>query len=209
MDPAGRNDFRHIPRLRGATIEMETPEVMDDFLLWLGNYKEIRKRLILLFRYRGCHVPEELADETIDRTARAVQKPDFQYSGEPAAYLRGVARNVHREWLRKERRLRTEPIPEGRSEPAAPANLENENDELLKTCLERCLSTLPPAKRTLLLRYYQSDKREKIDGRQLIAKELGIGLSVLRVQVFRLRNALRECVEKCRAKGEILWPKQT
>ena len=188
---------------------METPEVMEDFLLWLGNYEEIRKKLILVFRYRGCHVPDELADETIERTARAVQKPDFKYRGEPAAYLRGVARNVYLEWLRKERRLRTEPLPEGNFEPAAPASLGNEKDELLKSCLERCLAALPSAKRTLLLRYYQSDKREKIDGRQLIAKELGIGLSGLRVQVFRLRNALRQCVEKCRAKGEILWPEQT
>jgi DNA-directed RNA polymerase specialized sigma24 family protein len=189
---------------------------MQDFLLWLGEdqasgerkYEEIRKKLILLFRYRGCHVPEELADETIDRTARAVQKPDFQYRGEPAAYLRGVARNVYREWLRKERRLRTEPIPEGNLEPAAPANFGNGKDELLQSCLERCLTTLPSTKKTLLLRYYQSDKREKIDGRGLIAKELGIGLSALRLQVFRLRNALRQCVEKCRTKGEILLPKQ-
>lgn len=188
---------------------METPEVMEDFLLWLGKYEEIRKRLILLFRYRGCHVPDELADETIDRTARSVQKPDFQYRGEPAAYLRGVARNVYREWLRKERRLRTEPIPEGNFEPAAPVGLGNEKDELLKACLDRCLTALPPAKRTLLLRYYQSDKREKIDGRQLIAKELGIGLSALRLQVFRLRNTLRQCVEKCRTKGEIIWSEQT
>ena len=196
---------------------MESPEVMEDFLLWLGEdhasgermYEEIRRKLILLFRYRGCHVPEDLADETIDRTARAVEKPGFQFHGEPAAYMRGVARNVYREWLRKERRLHTEPIPEGNFELAAQASPGNEKDELLQSCLERCLSALPSAKRSLLLRYYQCDKREKIDGRQLIAKELGIGLSGLRVQVFRLRNLLRQCVEKCTAKGEMLWPEQT
>jgi hypothetical protein len=64
---------------------MESPEVMQAFLLWLGEdqssgarrYEEIRRKLILLFRWRGCYTPEELADETIDRTARAVLKPDF------------------------------------------------------------------------------------------------------------------------------------
>jgi hypothetical protein len=61
----------------------------------------------------------------------------------------------------------------------------------------------------LLIRYYRSDKRAKIDGRQLLAEELGLGLNALRIQVFRLRNAMRRCVEKCAAKGEILWTEQT
>src|SRR5215469_14583737 len=99
---------------------METPEVMQAFLLWLGEdeasgarkYEEIRRKLVLLFRYRRCYVPEELADETIDRTARAVLKPDFHYQGDQTLYFRAVARNVFLEWLRKERRLRTDPISE-------------------------------------------------------------------------------------------------
>ena len=103
---------------------MESLEVMQSFLLWLGEdqasgalkYEEIRQKLIRLFRYRGCHIPEELADETIDRTARAVLKPDFRYQGEPIAYFRGVARNVYFEWLRNERRLPSEPISETNGE---------------------------------------------------------------------------------------------
>jgi hypothetical protein len=61
----------------------------------------------------------------------------------------------------------------------------------------------------LLIRYYRNDKRVKIDGRQLLAEELGIGLNALRIQVFRLRNAMRRCVEKCTAKGEIPWAEET
>ena len=87
---------------------MESPEVMQAFLQWLGpdqssgarRYEEIRRNLILLFRWRGCYIAEELADETIDRTARAVLKPGFQYQGDQVLYFRGVARNVFLEWLR-------------------------------------------------------------------------------------------------------------
>lgn len=194
---------------------MESPEAMQALLLWLGGdqaagarkYEEIRQKLILLFRYRGCHVPEELADKTIDGTARAIRKPDFQYQGDPIAYFRGVARNVYYEWLRDERRLPTEPISEAKFELPAPV-VSSGDDDLLQACLERCLNTLPPAKKVLLIRYYRSDKRAKIDGRQLLAEELGLGLNALRIQVFRLRNAMRTCVEKCAANGEILRPEE-
>lgn len=195
---------------------MESPEVMQAFLLWLGEdqssgarkYEEIRRKLILLFRWRGCYIPEELADETIDRTARAVLKPDFHYQGDQVLYFRAVARNVFFEWLRKERKFHTDPISETHIElPAHPAS--HEADNLRQACLERCLNALPPAKRTLVLRYYQSDKRAKIDGRQLLAEELGVGLNALRIQVFRLKNSLRRCVTNCEVKGEILCTEGT
>jgi DNA-directed RNA polymerase specialized sigma24 family protein len=195
---------------------MESPEVMQALLLWLGEdetsgarkYEEIRRKLILLFRYRGCHIPEELADETIDRTARAMVNPDFHYQGDPTPYFRGVARNVYLEWLRKERRLPTDPISESNLELPAPVD-HSGMDDLLQECLERCLNALPPEKKMLLIRYYQSDKRAKIDGRQVLAEGLGIGLNALRIQVFRLRNATRRCVEKCTAKREIPWVEET
>jgi DNA-directed RNA polymerase specialized sigma24 family protein len=194
---------------------MENPEVMQAFLLWLGGdqltgarkYEEIRRKLILLFRWRGCFIPEELTDETIDRTARAVLKPDFHYDGDKDLYFRGVARNVFLEWVRRERRLPTESVSEGAFDLPAPAPPEPE--EVRVSCLDRCLNALPPAKRNLILGYYRSDKREKIDGRQHLAAELGIGVNALRIQIFRLRNALRRCVENCRGKGEILCTEET
>lgn len=189
---------------------MESPEGMQTFLLSLGEdqssggrkYEEIRQKLILLFRYRGCHIPEELADETIDRAASAVLKPDFRYQGDPIGYFRGVAHNVYREWLRKQLRFPTESISEGCPELPAPAT--TERNDLLPACLDHCLNALLPTKRMLLIRYYGSDKQAKIDGRQLLAKDLGIGLNALRIQVFRLRNDLRACVENCKARGDIL-----
>jgi DNA-directed RNA polymerase specialized sigma24 family protein len=195
---------------------MESSEALKAVLLWLGEdqvsgaqrYEEIRQKLILLFRWRGCQVAEELADETIDRTARALLKPDFSYQGDPIAYFRGVAHNIYREWLRKERRFPTESISEGYLElPVLHGG--TEKSDLSLTCLEHCLNALLPTKRTLLIRYYRSDKRAKIDGRQVLAEELGIGLNALRIQVFRLRNGLRRCVENCVARGDILFAEKT
>jgi RNA polymerase sigma factor (sigma-70 family) len=195
---------------------MESPEVMQAFLQWLGpdqssgarRYEEIRRNLILLFRWRGCYIAEELADETIDRTARAVLKPGFQYQGDQVLYFRGVARNVFLEWLRKERRLSTDPISETHIELPDPT-ASPEPDDIRLACLERCLNALPPAKRRLVIRYYRSDKREKIDGRQLLAEELGIGLNALRIQMCRLRTHLRRCVGNCEVKGEIPCSEKT
>jgi len=188
---------------------MENPEVMQAFLVWLGGdlpsgarkYEEIRQRLILLFRYRGCHIPEELADRTIDRTAHAVLKLDFQYQGDPLKYFRGVARNVFLEWLRSERRIPTEPIPDEGLEAPVPESASS-LDDAPQACFDLCLNRLPQARKTLLIRYYQCEKRAKIDGRQLLAKEVGIGLNALRIQVFRLRNSLRQCVEGCKTRRE-------
>jgi DNA-directed RNA polymerase specialized sigma24 family protein len=195
---------------------MESPEVMQSLLLWLGadessgakKYEEIRRKLIILFRYRGCHIPEELADETLDRTARALLKPDFNHHIEPIAYCRGVARNVLLEWLRKERSHHTESISETNFELPAPTG-GSAKQEGIHDCLDRCLNALAPPKKSLLIRYYVSEKRGKIDGRLLLAQELGIGLNALRIQVFRLRNSMRNCVEKCKIKVEILWPEET
>ena len=195
---------------------MESPEEMQALLLWLGKdqssgarrHEEIRRNLILLFRWRGCYIAEELADETIKRTARAVLKPGFQFQGDQFLYFRGVARNVFLEWIRKERKFPTDPISEDHIElPGRTPNPEPE--DLRQACLERCLNALHPAKRNLVMRYYRSVKREKIDGRQFLAEELGIGLNALRIQMCRLRSQLRKCVANCEVKGEILCSEET
>jgi DNA-directed RNA polymerase specialized sigma24 family protein len=195
---------------------MESPEAFEAFLLWLGRdqvaggrkYEEVRQKLIALFRYRGCPNPEELADETLDRTARAVLKPDFTYVGDPIAYFHGVARNVHYEWLRRQRKFVQDSISEAQPELPSP-EIHSEEVEIRSTCLERCLDTLPEGKKTFLLRYYGSEKRAKIDGRQLLAKEEGIALNALRIQVFRLRNTLRNCVGKCLEKDDMQLPRRS
>lgn len=189
---------------------MENKEALECLLAWLGpdgvsgarKYEEVRERLIRLFRFRGCQSPEDLADETIDRVARAAMKADFRLEGTPIAYFRGVARNVHLEWLRTQRRFVKEPIGDVHTQlPWGRATVEDE--EIMADYLERCLELLSTEKRTLLLRYYECDKRAKIDTRKALAEQEGMGLNALRIQVFRLRNTVRECVERRIHTGEI------
>lgn len=189
---------------------MENAATLEAFLAWLGQnrasgareYEDVRRKLIILFRYRGCPNPEEMADETIDRTSRAVTRPGFQLEGAPVSFIRGVARNVYLEWLRNERRHPTEPLPEEHSSLQAPSPADEE-EELVSACLESCLTRLPPPKRDLLLQYYRHDGAAKIDARQKLAEQQGLGLNALRIQVFRLRNLVRDCVEECRKRNEI------
>jgi DNA-directed RNA polymerase specialized sigma24 family protein len=189
---------------------MESSEALHTFLLWLGGddasgarmYEDVRQKLVLLFRCRGCFPAEELADETIDRTARALLKPGFICDGQPIAYMRGVARNIYLEWLRKQRGAPVESISEPYLELPAPVQ-STEGREVIYACLDRCLNALPQEKRSLLIRYYRNEKKSKIDDRQLMAEEVGVGLNALRIQVFRLRNTVRKCMERCQCKKEM------
>jgi DNA-directed RNA polymerase specialized sigma24 family protein len=183
---------------------METPADLDNLLHWLGpdtatgaqRYVEIRKRLMTLFECRGCDSPEELADETLDRTARAILKPGFMFDGNPMAYLRGVARNVWLESLRRFRMVSQESLPE-LADLVAQTPEEIAGKELLFDCLDRCLAQIAADKRSLLLSYYQGEKSAKIDRRLQLAQERGLESNALRLQVFRMRNTVRQCVESC------------
>ena len=183
---------------------MKTPADLNNLLLWLGpdtdagarQYVEIRRKLITLFQFRGSANPDDLADETLDRAARAIVKPGFTFEGNPIAYLRGVARNVYLESLRRSRTVSQEELPE-LAETVANPDTGNSGIEPVYDCLDRCLSRMAEDKRILLLRYYEGEKSVKIDGRMQLAKEMGIELNALRIQVFRLRNTLRQCVERC------------
>jgi DNA-directed RNA polymerase specialized sigma24 family protein len=183
---------------------METPIDLNNLLHWLGpdtatgvhRYLEIRKRLAALFQFRGCDSAEELADETLDRTARAILKPGFTFDGDPMAYIRGVARNVGLESRRRNRTVNQESLPELPDTPARPA-ADTAEKELIHECLDRCLARMNGDKRELLLRYYQGQKSAKIDARLRLAQERNLELNALRLQVFRMRNTIRQCVESC------------
>jgi DNA-directed RNA polymerase specialized sigma24 family protein len=90
-----------------------TQERFDDLLKWLNNdrdragqiYEEIRNSLIKGFCAHGCTVPDELADETINRVA--IKLPEFagDYVGAPVRYFRRVAHYVHLEHIKRRKHL--------------------------------------------------------------------------------------------------------
>lgn len=166
----------------------------DRLLSWLdpdpeyaGNrYEKIRRRLIAILASRGCHVPDELADETIDRVARRVIDIRATYVGDPAIYFLGVMNNVHHEYLK-----RPEPrLPIGTSDDA-------EAKEHVHLCLDKCLERLTPHVRQIIERYYTADKRAKINLRKRIAHELGVTAGNLRLRALRIRAKLQICIDNC------------
>jgi len=69
--------------------------------------------------------------------------------------------------------------------------------ELEYRCLERCIERLSEEDRALLLREYGAKGRTQAERRKALADELGISLNALRIRVYRIRVALKECIEKC------------
>ena len=113
--------------------------------------------------------------------------------GDPSLYFYGVARNLLREELRRssKRQLHREP------EEIVSEVTDDESRERLYECLDKCLNELSPANRELLLRYYETSKREKVTTRQTLAAQFGLQPSTLRMRVFRIRTTLEKCLESC------------
>ena len=166
----------------------------DRLLLWLDPnperagelYEKIRWRLIAILASRGCRVPEELADEIIDRVARRVADIEVTYVGDKSLYFLGVMNNVHHEYLKRPRLSELAPPPE-----------DSAVKEQTYMCLDRCVARLAPHAREIIEQYYTADKRAKITLRKRIAAALGISNSNLRLRALRIRAKLQTCIEQC------------
>ena len=87
-------------------------------------------------------------------------------------------------------RIRNRPVP------PAPPDVTHVDEGIYK-CLDDCMQKLPEENRQLVLRYYQDEKKVKIDNRQILAEELGIAINALRIRAHRIRLLLRKCVQEC------------
>ena len=176
-------------------LKVLEPADFDRLLTWLDPdpdqagrlYESIRWRLIAILASRGCHIPEELADDVIDRVARRVKDIEATYTGDKAVYFLGVMNNVHHEYLRR---------------PAAPRLVLAGNDQVQVTeqtyaCLDRCLAKLSPHAREIIQQYYAEDKQAKISLRKRIAARFGLSRSNLRLRALRIRAKLQTCIEQC------------
>ena len=166
----------------------------DRLLLWLDPnperagelYEKVRWRLIAILAARGCRIPEELADEIIDRVARRVRDIEATYIGDKSIYFLGVMNNVHHEYLKRPQLPQLVQPPD---DPAVP--------EETYVCLDRCVAKLTPHAREIIEQYYAADKRAKINLRKRIAAMLGISNSNLRLRALRIRAKLQTCIEQC------------
>jgi RNA polymerase sigma factor (sigma-70 family) len=174
-------------------------ESFEKLLHWLDTdreragdkYQAIRARLIKIFINRGCHLAEELSDETIDRVAKKIEYLKETYRGDPSLYFYAVAKKVFLEFLRKPK---AEDLPAGDIK-----QITNEANEIehYYECLDSCLQKLSQDQRELILKYYQMEKSAKIDLRKSLAKQSQMKYEQLRVYVFRIRKDLRKCILSC------------
>jgi RNA polymerase sigma factor (sigma-70 family) len=190
------------PSLRqGWTL---TAEAFDALLFWLDpdrekageKYEVIRSGLIRGFRKHGCNLPEDLADETINRVARKLPEIAPTYVGDPARYFYGVAHNIHLEYLRRQPQFRPlSPIEQPPRDIPSPDALDDIGAEY--DCLTRCMHQLTPRAREMILLYYQGERQVKIKLRKQLAEKLGIKLTNLRLQAQRVRMNLKRCILLC------------
>jgi RNA polymerase sigma factor (sigma-70 family) len=177
-----------------------TEEEFNMFLGWLSpdreraalKYEQIRNGLIAMFKSRCCVHAEELADETINRVIRRAQEMIFTYAGDPTPYFYTVARNLYLEYIKK-----NPPAPTLEELPPPIAAQTDEESERIHECLEQCLQKLDADERQFILAYYKEDKRTKIEHRKAMAEGMGIKVENLRLQMFRIRKRLEECIEIC------------
>jgi RNA polymerase sigma factor (sigma-70 family) len=184
-----------------------TQEDFNRFLNWLDPdrdkaaqmYEKMRRNLILLLNKRGCHLSEDLADESFNRVISRLPKMIDSYTGSPAAYIVTVAKNLYLEYAAE--RSRKDSLPESDHTDIITQKQNNSGgaEEKAFECLDRCLDKLPPESRKLILDYYRENRRVKIDNRKKIAEDWGLSFNALRIRVHRVREILRQCMDECLA----------
>lgn len=185
-----------------------TAEAFDRLLLWLDHdrdragekYEEIRTNLIKRFRQRGAMDSEDLTNETIDRVAKKLPEIIDTYKNDPANYFYAVAYYIYCErhhfravFVELDTDL---PSPDISSSNPAIGNIDLD-DELLNECLEECLGRLTLSLREMVLKYYHGERDVKIKTRKVMAEQMGIKLSNLRLKVQRVRSRLKKCILDC------------
>ena len=159
---------------------------------------ELRRKLVVFFSARGCSEAEDLAVDTLLRVAARCRDVDVTGFGDRTGYFYGVARNVLHEWQRHET-TDAEHREAFKSEwirlPVTDAPSWDEPDTARRH-LARCLAALTERARRLILSYYAEDRSAKIEHHRAMAAEFGRSVNSLRIEVHRIRKAVRECVNE-------------
>ena len=178
-------------------------------LAWLDDgteskgerYLEVRRRLVAYFDRQNRPAPDALADETLNRISKTLEKSGAIATKPPLRYCYVIARFVLLEDLRRERRhVRFDdvrhanvvawPSPDGDGGTAFVK-------ERRLDCLDRCLRKLRPEQQNLIVDYYGDARRQRIDRRRDLAARLGITMNALAIRAWRIRATLEHCVDAC------------
>jgi DNA-directed RNA polymerase specialized sigma24 family protein len=173
-----------------------TREKFASFLAWLHperegageEYERLRFRLCTFFSHRHCRFAEELADETITRVILKITEEKIENK---LAYFYGVAKNVYRESLRKERDHLN--IDDEHLAAKAPP----EEHSFSRECLDKCLAELPAESRNLILDYFSEVKLAKVELHRRLSESFKMTQTALRMRVMRIKQKLKVCVQEC------------
>ena len=120
-----------------------------------------------------------------------------EFTGDVGAWLRGVARNLVHAWWRQQRKLPQDVADRlnqlaDKADDALTAAAAGE----LNAALDHCLGKLPAPDRQLIGQHYEHGRRIAA-----IAEEQQQNAATVRVRLFRIRQALKQCIEKWLARG--------
>jgi DNA-directed RNA polymerase specialized sigma24 family protein len=184
-----------------------TAEAFDRLLLWLDpdrdrageKYEVIRTNLMRRFTQLHADDPEHLTNETIDRTAKKLPQIIQNYQNDPANYFYAIAYYIYRESRHRAMFVALDTdLTRSEDSGSNPAfGGDDLDDDLLSQCLDECLGHLTPEVREMILEYYQGERDVKIKTRKLMAAQMGIKLSNLRLKVQRVRSRLKTCILEC------------
>jgi DNA-directed RNA polymerase specialized sigma24 family protein len=158
------------------------------------EYETTRQKLVRFFLSRSIDLADVYADETINRVARRID--EGQDIDNLRGYFYGVAQLVFKEILKDKDRAAV-PIEDAPPQRLAQKAPEPNDPDLRLLCFDRCLESLAPESRQLILEYYEEEGRAKIVRRQQLADRLRIPLNALRIRAHRIRVGLEECIQSC------------
>jgi DNA-directed RNA polymerase specialized sigma24 family protein len=149
------------------------------------GFQQCRFKLLKFFAWRHCEDPDNLADETVSRLLKNVRNGQEISSDNPYSYVYAIASHVFMEYLRAKKKGGVIIDIDELGETSVSITMDD--------CKKQCLKQLSEEKRELLARYYLDN-----DDRDDIAKEEGLTLNALRLQVHRIKHWLKRCWEDCR-----------
>ena len=165
-----------------------------------ARYLEVRRRLVSYFENRDRRAADDLADETLNRIARTLEKDGTIVTRPPAGYCYAIAKFVLLEDVRRERRHVVVQEPGAWADQGVPSPPRDEalaiREQRLE-CLDRCLQELPPDQRALVVDYYREAGAQRIAARRDLARRLGITMNALGIRTCRIRADLEARVKAC------------
>jgi DNA-directed RNA polymerase specialized sigma24 family protein len=168
------------------------------------NYLEMRRRLTSYFDRRGRLFADDLADETLNRIGKTLERDGAIAITPQARYCYVVARFVLLEDIRRERldlrnqgSRHTDPESWAQRSTAPIQDEDLEAREARLESLDHGLQALAPERRALIVDYYRDSGPQKIAGRRELARRLGITMNALGIRVSRIRAALEARMTEC------------